>query len=73
MDVAQAGRLGGLEVLRKRGNAHFAEIGKQGQKTMRAKYPQMASEWGKKGGRPRKINLGERMSFLRLYDHPFSR
>ena len=28
---------------------------------MRRKYPDMASEWGKKGGRPRKLTLGQIM------------
>jgi hypothetical protein len=58
LNVQEAGRLGGLAVLRKRGRAFFAEIGKSGQKAMRRKYPNMASVWGKLGGRPRKSSLG---------------
>jgi len=57
MTVKDAGRLGGLTVLRKRGNSWFAEIGLMGQKAMKAKYSRMAREWGKRGGRPRKPNL----------------
>jgi general stress protein YciG len=55
--VNEAGRRGGLSLLNKRGNIHFSEIGKKGQKVLRQRYPDMASEWGKKGGRPRKDNL----------------
>lgn len=56
-NVREAGRAGGLAVLRTRGRAFYAEIGKLGQSSMRQKYPGMASEWGKRGGRPRKNNL----------------
>ena len=52
--VAEAGRKGGLALLAKNGNKHFAEIGKKGQEILRKRYPGMASEWGRKGGRPRK-------------------
>ncbi len=55
--VAEAGRKGGLSLLAKRGSKHFAEIGRKGQQGLRKRYPGMASEWGKKGGRPRKNNI----------------
>jgi general stress protein YciG len=55
--VSEAGRKGGLTLLSKRGRKHFAEIGKKGQEEMKKRYPGMASEWGKKGGRPRKNNI----------------
>jgi len=55
--VSEAGRRGGLALLGKRGRKHFAEIGKKGQEEMRKRYPEMASKWGKKGGRPRKNNI----------------
>jgi general stress protein YciG len=55
--VSEAGRKGGLALLGKRGRKHFAVIGKKGQEEMRKRYPGMASEWGRKGGRPRKNNL----------------
>jgi general stress protein YciG len=55
--VNEAGRKGGLAILAKHGSKHFAEIGKKGQQEMKKRYPGMASEWGKKGGRPRKNNL----------------
>ena len=57
--VAEAGRRGGLSVLRKRGREFYAEIGKSGQAAMRQKYPNMAREWGRLGGRPKKRNLDD--------------
>jgi general stress protein YciG len=59
--VQEAGRLGGLKLLHNRGRTHFVEIGKTGQRAMRRKYPGMASEWGKRGGRPRKRSLADVM------------
>ena len=58
--VKEAGRRGGLSLLAKQSNKHFAEIGKKGQEALRKRYPKMASEWGKKGGRPRKEKLIDR-------------
>ena len=60
--VAEAGRRGGLSVLRKRGREFYAEIGRKGQKALRDKHPNMASIWGKQGGRPRKSTLLSRGS-----------
>ena len=57
MTVREAGRRGGLAVLKNRGRAFFVEIGHKGQAEMRSRYPNMAAEWGKKGGRPRKKNI----------------
>ncbi len=57
--VAEAGRRGGLSVLRKRGREFYAQIGRKGQKTMRGKYPNMASIWGRQGGRPKKNSLDD--------------
>ncbi len=58
-NVREAGRLGGLTVFRTRGKAFFTEIGKLGQAAMRQKHPNMASVWGRRGGRPRKNNLDD--------------
>ncbi len=59
LTVAQAGKRGGLKLLQTRGRNYFAVIGRKGQEAMRQKYPDMASEWGKLGGRPRKLPLGQ--------------
>jgi len=58
-NVKEAGRSGGLSVFRKRGRAFFTEIGKLGQAAMRQKHSNMASVWGRRGGRPRKSNLDD--------------
>jgi general stress protein YciG len=57
MTVSEAGRRGGLALLREKGRPYFVEIGKKGQAALRAHYPNMAREWGKKGGRPRRPKL----------------
>ena len=59
--VNEAGRKGGLTVLRNRGSTFYSRIGRIGQVVMRQRYPGMATVWGKKGGRPRKISLDGRM------------
>ena len=61
ISVVEAGRIGGLTVLRTRGAEFYSRIGKKGQEAMRKKYPGMATKWGKKGGRPRKANLAKNM------------
>ncbi len=57
--VIEAGRKGGFAVFERRGRQFLVEIGKRGQKAMREKYPSMASEWGKRGGRPKKLPLSQ--------------
>lgn len=57
--VAEAGRKGGLTVLRKPGREFYVGIGQKGQKSMRRKYPNMAREWGRLGGRPKKNSLDD--------------
>jgi hypothetical protein len=61
ISVDEAGRRGGRVVLEKYGRGFFVRIGKKGQKVMRERYPNMAPQWGKKGGRPRKLSLEEIM------------
>jgi len=61
ISVSEAGRKGGLAVLRSRGRSFYSEIGKKGQLVMRQKHPGMAKEWGRKGGRPKKPTLAEIM------------
>ena len=63
--VREAGRRGGLACLRNRGRGFFVRIGKKGQSEMRRKYPGMAAEWGRKGGRPKKPDLAEIMGEAR--------
>ena len=57
--VAAAGRKGGLSCLQKRGHTFYCQIGRKGQVAMRQKYPNMASVWGKLGGRPQKLPLND--------------
>ncbi|MFC1969317.1 hypothetical protein ACFLVF_02375 [Chloroflexota bacterium] len=57
--VAEAGRKGGLTVLRKLGREFYVGIGQKGQRNMRRKYPNMAGEWGKLGGRPKKQSIDD--------------
>ena len=59
MTVVEAGRKGGLAVLQKHGRKHFTKIGRLGQLAMRQQHPGKASEWGRLGGRPRKLRLSE--------------
>jgi len=61
LSVEEAGRLGGLALLEKRGREYFVELGKKGQQSMRSRYPDMASNWGRKGGRPRKTTMSKRV------------
>ncbi len=61
LSVREAGRRGGLAVLRKYGKGYFAEIGKMGQEAMRTRYPNKASAWGKQGGRPKKLEIEKNM------------
>jgi hypothetical protein len=59
ISVSEAGQRGGLTVLRNRGKEFYVQIGIKGQQKMRARYPNMASKWGKLGGRPRKLPLSD--------------
>jgi len=59
MSVSEAGRKGGQTVLRNLGRKFYSRIGAKGQQKMRARYPNMASQWGKLGGRPRKPSLSQ--------------
>jgi len=57
--VIEAGRKGGFTVLQRYGPQFFVEMGKKGQQAMRQKHPNMACEWGKLGGRPKKLTLNQ--------------
>ena len=55
MTVSEAGRLGGLETLRRHGRQHFAVAGRRGQTVMAQHYSTEARRlWGALGGRPRR-------------------
>jgi hypothetical protein len=55
--VNEAGRFGGLKTLGLKGREFYSQIGKKGQISLRIKYPNMASRWGKMGGRPKKLDI----------------
>jgi len=62
--VSQAGRLGGLETLRRHGRYHFVRAGRLGQQVIAHHYTtEDRRHWGSLGGRPRKLrlaNMGEK-------------
>ena len=60
MSVEEAGRRGGIRNSEKFNKQHFINIGRIGGLRTKSLYADKYSQWGKKGGRPRKVNLGER-------------
>jgi general stress protein YciG len=52
--VNEAGKKGGHRTLKKLGHEFYVHIGRKSQCAMRRKYPNMAREWGRLGGRPKK-------------------
>jgi general stress protein YciG len=61
MTVQEAGRRGGQATLQNQGVKHFKEIGHKGGKRTATLYRNLLSEFGKKGGRPRRPALDESM------------
>ena len=65
--VSDAGRLGGLETLRRHGRQHFVAAGRRGQEVMAHHYTaEDRRRWGSLGGRPKKprlTNMGEKGQF----------
>jgi general stress protein YciG len=59
--VSKAGRRGGQTTLKNQGNDFFRRIGKKGGKRTAELYRDLLSEFGKKGGRPRRPTLSEYM------------
>lgn len=57
MTVSEAGRRGGLATLQNQGAKHFKKIGRKGGKKTAKLYRELLSEFGKKGGRPRRPAL----------------
>lgn len=58
--VSEAGRLGGLETLRRHGRQHFVTAGRQGQEVIAHYYTsEDRRHWGSLGGRPRRRKLAD--------------
>jgi general stress protein YciG len=61
MTVQEAGRRGGNTTLQNQGREHYKKIGKKGGNRTAELYHDLLSEFGKKGGRPRRPSLQESM------------
>ena len=61
ISVADAGRRGGRSTLEHHGVEFFREIGRKGGQRTAQLYRDMLSEFGRRGGRPRRPVLDERM------------
>lgn len=61
MTVQEAGRRGGSATLQTKGVGHFQKIGRKGGKRTAQLYRDLLSEFGKKGGRPRRPALDNHM------------
>jgi general stress protein YciG len=59
--VKQAGQRGGSRTLERHGREFFQAIGKKGGKRTAELYRELLSDFGKRGGRPRRPTLGEYM------------
>jgi hypothetical protein len=57
LTVSEAGRKGGQATLNHRGREFYREIGRKGGNRTAELYAHMLSEFGKKGGRPRRPTL----------------
>jgi len=55
----EAGKKGGLTLVQKRGHTHLSRIGKLGGLKTKQLHGHCYQEWGRRGGRPRKLNLQE--------------
>ena len=59
MTVQEAGRRGGNTTLHNQGVEHFKKIGRKGGKRTAKLYRDLLSEFGRRGGRPRRPSLKE--------------
>lgn len=60
INVSEAGRLGGLETLRRHGRQHFVAAGCRGQEVIAHYYTaEDRRRWGSLGGRPKKPKLAD--------------
>jgi general stress protein YciG len=57
ISVYEAGRRGGHATLEKHGTEFFKEIGARGGQRTKQLYGHLLSEFGRKGGRPRRPSL----------------
>ena len=61
LTVKQAGQRGGSRTLERHGREFFQAIGKKGGKRTAKLYRELLSDFGKRGGRPRRPTLDEYM------------
>lgn len=61
MTVQEAGRRGGRATFQNRGVRHFRKIGRKGGRHTAELYRELLSDFGKRGGRPRRPSLRESM------------
>ena len=61
ISVRQAGQRGGSRTLERHGREFFQAIGKKGGQRTAKLYRELLSDFGKKGGRPRRPTLDEYM------------
>lgn len=61
LTVKQAGAKGGRTTLERHGREFYREIGKKGGKQTATLYKDLLSEFGRRGGRPRRPSLDEYM------------
>jgi general stress protein YciG len=59
--VQEAGRRGGQATFQNHGVGHFKKIGRKGGKRTAELYRELLSDFGKRGGRPRRPSLREVM------------
>ena len=59
ISVQEAGRRGGIATRDRRGVEFLREIAKKGGETTKRRYGHLFSQFGKRGGRPRRPTLGE--------------
>lgn len=57
--VREAGRRGGIATRDRRGVEFLREIGRKGGKVTKMRYAHLLSEFGRRGGRPRRPALNE--------------
>lgn len=59
--VVEAGQRGGRSTLKRQGVQFFKKIGKKGGQRTKELYGELLSEFGKKGGRPKRPTLHNSM------------